>query len=53
MYAKHEGKHIVRAKCMQNNEESQAEKLAPRCGQLPHSHIGELKCMQNTKENIP
>ena len=47
MYAKHEGKHTVKPKCMQNTREIPGDGFS---GQPLHSHIGELKCMQNTKE---
>ena len=48
MYAKHQGKHTLRAQCTQNTQEISGDGFS---GQLPHSHIGELKCMQNMKEN--
>ena len=50
MHAKHEGKHTLRAPCIQNMQEIPGAGFS---GQPPHSHIGELKCVQNTKENIP
>ena len=49
MCANHEGKHTLRAQCMQNMQEIPGGGFS---GQLPHSHIGELRCVQNTRENI-